>query len=65
MTKLLIAVLSLSVLGYLAYRTLYGRAAVTEQSAPKQQLENVRGAAREIEQNEEQRLQDIDKKTQE
>jgi hypothetical protein len=64
MTKLLIAVLSLSALGYLAYRTMYGRAAAPSDESPKQQLENVRGAAKNIEQNDEQRLQDIDKKTQ-
>ena len=64
MTKMLIAVLSLSVLGYLAYRTLYGRAAAVSDESPKQQLENVREKAKAIENNDEQRLQDIDKKTQ-
>ena len=65
MTKLLVAVLSLSVLGWLAYRTLYGRAAVVGDEAPQQRLENVRGVAKGLEEKGEQRVDDIDKKTQE
>lgn len=50
MSRLLIAVIALSVLGFLAYRTLYGRSAVSsDPEAPTQQLENVRTKAKEIE----------------
>ncbi|MBL8957930.1 MAG: hypothetical protein JNK82_44555 [Myxococcaceae bacterium] len=65
MTRMLIAVLSLSVLGYLAYRTLYGRQAVVGGEEPQQQLQNVRDVAKGLEEKGEQRVDDIDKKTQE
>ncbi len=64
MTKLLIAALSLSAMGYLAYRTMYGQAAVVDESgvsAPKQRLENVQNAARRIEGQQDQRAADADK----
>ena len=64
MTKLLIAVVALSVLGFLAYRTLYARSVTADTvEAPTQQLENVRGAAKRIEQNDQQHVDDVDKKT--
>lgn len=66
MSRLLIAVIALSVLGFLAYRTLYGRSAVSsDPEAPTQQLENVRTKAKEIEANDQQHVDDIEKRTQE
>jgi hypothetical protein len=63
MTKMLIAVLSLSVLGYLAYRTLYGRAAAVDAEAPTERLQNVKEAAEDIEEKGRQRVEEIDQKT--
>ena len=65
MSRMLIAVLALSALGYLAYRTLYGRAAAVGDQAPAQQLQNVREKAKEIEVNDQQHVDDVDRKTQE
>ncbi len=65
MTRLLVAALSLSALGYLAYRTLYGRAPTADAEAPTQQLQNVRESAKKVEANDQQRVEDIDKQTQE
>lgn len=65
MSRILIAVISLSVLGYLAYRTLYGRAAAVGDEAPAQQLQNVREKAKEIEVNDQQHVDDVDRKTRE
>ncbi len=68
MSRILIAVIALSVLGFLAYRTLYGRSAVSSSSepeAPTQQLENVRAKAKEIEANDQQHVDDIEKRMQE
>jgi hypothetical protein len=63
MSRLLIAVLSLSVLGYLAYRSLYGRAAVESPQVPTERLQNVKDAAKRIEAQGEQRVKDIDTKS--
>jgi hypothetical protein len=63
MSRLLIAVLSLSVLGYLAYRAMYARSAAEGAETPQQRLQNVKDSAQHIEQQGEQRVDDIDKST--
>ncbi len=66
MTKMLVAVVALSVLGYLAYRTLYGSSAVaSDPEVPTQRLENVKNKAKDIETNDQQHVDDIEKKMQE
>lgn len=66
MSRILLAVIGLSVLGYLGYRTMYGTKRQTleerEASAPKKQLDNVRGAANRIEANDKAYADDLDKK---
>ena len=62
MGRLLTAVIALGVLGYLAYYTLYGRNP-EGRSAPKQQLENVREKARNIEANDQKYIEDLEKRT--
>lgn len=67
MGRLLAVVLGLSVLAFIGYRVLYGAAAnananAGEPSRPKQQLENVRGAANRVEAAEQQAADDIAKK---
>ncbi len=62
MGRLLTAVIALGVLGYLAYYTLYGRDP-SGRSAPKQQLENVREKAKEIEANDKKYVEDLEKRT--
>ena len=45
-------VITIGIIGYIGYRTMYGRMPSNSEqgtSAPKQQLDNVRGAARRIE----------------
>jgi hypothetical protein len=51
MGRLIMGVITIGIVGYIGYRTMYGRmpGAQTETSAPKRQLENVRGAAQRIE----------------
>lgn len=52
MGKILAVVIGLGVLGAIAYKVMYGSARVVtadEKSAPAQQLDNVRGAAKRIE----------------
>ena len=65
MSRVLIAVIAISVLGYLAFRTLYGRNASVEPEAPTQQLENVKKKANDIEVKEQQRVDDAEKRMQE
>jgi hypothetical protein len=66
MGRVLMMVLGLSVLGGIAWRVMYGTSPVTAgtegPSAPKQQLDNVRGAATRIEANDQQAVDDISKK---
>jgi hypothetical protein len=63
MGKILSTVLALAILGYLGYRTMYGRTAMNpEGEAPKQRLENAQNAANRIEQQQQQRAeQDLEK----
>lgn len=43
-------IITIGIVGYLGYRTMYGRAAASQGvSAPKQRLENVQNAATRIE----------------
>lgn len=49
MGKILSLVLGLSVLGYIGYRTLYGRGGGGTEETPKKRLDNVQGAANRIE----------------
>lgn len=66
MGKILSLVLGLSVLGFLAYRTMYGRQPVggdEAQGTPKERLENVREAARNIEAKDDARLKEIEQRT--
>jgi hypothetical protein len=67
MGRILALVLGLGVLGAIAYKVMYRQSAVTategqEPSAPKQQLENVRGAADRIQANDQKNVDDIEKK---
>ncbi len=66
MGRVLMVVLGLSVLGGIAWRVMYGTNPVTVgaegSSEPKQQLDNVRGAAKRIEANDQQAVDDISKK---
>ena len=62
MGRLLTAVISLGVLGYLAYYTLYGRSP-DGRSAPKAQLEHVREKAKDIEDNDKKYVEDLEKRT--
>lgn len=67
MTKMLVAVIALSVLGFLAYRAMYGRGTQTVdgEEVPTQRLQNVQDKAKQMEKRDEDRAADIDKKTQE
>lgn len=51
MGRLVMAVITIGILGYIGYRTMYGRSPVNPEgtSAPKQRLENVQRAADRIE----------------
>ncbi len=64
MARLIVAVLALSLLGYLAFRTLYRESDVTpsEREVPTQQLEKVRGAAKRIEDDAQKRLEGVNQK---
>jgi len=62
MGRLLTAVISLGVLGYLAYYTLYHRGPA-EHETPKQQLDNVRDKAKGIESNDKKYVDDLEKRT--
>lgn len=66
MGRALMVVLALSVLGGIAWKVMYGTSPVTVgtegSSQPKQQLDNVRGAAKRIETNDQQAVDDISKK---
>lgn len=66
MGRLLALVLGLGVLGAIAYKVMYRQSAVTAgeegPSAPKQQLENVRGAANRIEAEGQKNADDLAKK---
>ena len=63
MTKMLVAALALSVLGYLAYRTMYGNRPVDSVEAPTERLQNARDASKRIEQKDQQHVEDVEKKT--
>ncbi|MBS1148745.1 MAG: hypothetical protein H6Q89_443 [Myxococcaceae bacterium] len=67
MTKLLVAVIALSVLGYLAYATMYkgklDAAGDRVAHEPKRQLDNVREKAKSFEVEDQQRFDALDKKT--
>ncbi|MBM4781690.1 MAG: hypothetical protein GQE15_28770 [Archangiaceae bacterium] len=67
MGRILALVLGLAVLGAIAWKVMYGgsmRQAVEADapSAPKQQLDNVRGAANRIETNDQQHVDEVEKK---
>lgn len=67
MGRILALVLGLAVLGGVAWKVVSGgtmKHAVEpdEPSAPKQQLDNVRGAAKRIETNDQQHVDDVEKK---
>ena len=64
MTRMLIAVLALSAMGYLAYRAMYASSSPgsLEGEAPKQRLENVQKAANSAEQKDQQRADDVEQK---
>lgn len=64
MGKILSLVLGLSVLGYIGYRTMYGRSGPGTEETPKKRLENVQGAANRIENQDDARLDALDKNTQ-
>ncbi len=67
MGRILALVLGLAVLGGIAWKVMSGGATrpaveTDEPSAPKRQLDNVRGAANRIETNDQQRVDDVEKK---
>mgnify|MGYP001599689621 CR=1 FL=1 len=66
MAKLLVAVVAISTLGYMAYVAMYKTKVENVEDrvahAPKRQLENVREATKKIEANDQQRMDDIEKK---
>lgn len=49
--KFIVLLLGLVIVGYLGFRAMYGGASV-DQATPKERLDNVRDAAKRIEQNE-------------
>ena len=67
MAKLLVAVVAFSTLGYLAYWAMYKTKVESAEDrvahAPKRQLDNVREKAKVFEAQDQQRLDDVDKKT--
>ena len=67
MTKLLVSVVALSVLGYLAYHAMYNAKVTTLEDqvahAPKRQLDNVRVKAKAMEANDQKNVDDINAKT--
>jgi hypothetical protein len=67
MSRILIAVVAFSVLGYLAYRAMYGYQATpaADVQAPTDRLQNVREAAKRIEAQDKKQVEDIEQKTQE
>lgn len=63
MGRILSVVLAIAVLGGIAWKVLYGSQGRTADPArPTQQLENVREAAKRIETNDQQHVDDIEKK---
>ena len=58
-------IVAIGIVGYLGYRSMYGRAAVPSQgvSAPKQRLENVQNAANRIEAQQQQAAEETLKKS--
>ena len=66
MTRLLVAVVALSTLGYLGYRAMYKTKvdALEDRAAhaPKRQLDNVREKARELELKSQQNMDAVEKK---
>lgn len=66
MWKLVTFALALAAIIFLGYRAMYGRGSVfpgTGPSEPKRQMENVHQAAQKIEDDQDKRLSDIEKKT--
>jgi hypothetical protein len=49
MGRIVMAVITISIIGFIAYKQLYGRSALSSSSEPKQRLENVQKAANRIE----------------
>ncbi|MBK7857597.1 MAG: hypothetical protein IPJ65_03005 [Archangiaceae bacterium] len=65
MSRILVAVLAFSVLGYLAYRTMYGSRPPEAVEAPTDRLQDAKKAANRIEKQGEQRVDDLDQKARE
>jgi hypothetical protein len=49
MGRIVMAIITISIIGFIAYKQLYGRSALSTSSEPKQKLENVQKAANRIE----------------
>jgi hypothetical protein len=65
-TRILIAALSLSVLGYLGYRAMYGDSAnLKNPELSGQSLQEMRAKAKELEEKGRQHVQEVDDKTKE
>jgi len=62
MGRILTVVLAIAVLGGIAWKVLYGSQRTADPARPTQQLENVREAAKRIETNDQQHLDDLEKK---
>ena len=62
MARMLTALIALGTLGFLAYYA-YGRQPAVGPSEPKQRLDNVRAKARAIEANDQQYINEMEKKT--
>lgn len=64
MGRLIMGVITIGIVAYLGYRTMYGRApSANGTSAPKQQLENVKGAANRIEEQQQKNAEEALKKS--
>ncbi|MFZ5439343.1 MAG: hypothetical protein ACOZQL_05005 [Myxococcota bacterium] len=62
MGRLITFIMAIAIVGYLGYRSMYGRRN-TEDATPKQRLENVKGAAHRIEDDQTKRLDETMQKT--
>lgn len=66
MGRLVMAVITIGILGYIGYRTMYGRSPATPEgtSAPKERLQNVQRAADRIEAEQQKAAEEALKKSQ-
>lgn len=58
MGRLLALIMGIAILGYLGFRTMYGRGSSVDDAAPKERLDNAKGAAQRIEDEQQKRVDD-------